>query len=201
MGNESSCINPEKQIKNVKLDEKKVPDDFFCISALDIDHKQIHFKSFKGKQKCFLIVNTASQWVYTDANYKKLQVLYERYKEKGFTVFAFPCDQFGNQEPGADKSIKEFVINKYGVTFPIFSKVEVKGPDAHPLFKYLQNSDEVNRVRSFKVNNIASSFDISWNFAKFIVNSEGLVADYFEPGNNFTEIEQRIEDILNEYDK
>ena len=138
--------------------------------------------------------------MYTDENYKELQVLYGKYKDQGLTILAFPCDQFGQQEPGADKSIKEFVLGKYGVTFPLFSKVEVKGPDAHPLFKFLQDNDEVKRVRSFKVFNSAHAVEITWNFAKFLVNGDGLLVDYFEPGNNFFDIEQRVNDILNGYD-
>jgi glutathione peroxidase len=101
--------------------------------ALDIDGNDVSLGDFAGK--VLLILNVASACGYTEQNYKGLQALYEKYGSYGFEILAFPSNQFGGQEPGTEKHIKEFVTSRYGVTFRMMSKVDVNGPDAHPVFK------------------------------------------------------------------
>jgi glutathione peroxidase len=116
-----------------------------------------------------LVVNTASQCGFTP-QYAGLQELYDRYGEQGFTVLGFPCDQFGHQEPGTEEEIGTFCERNYGVTFPMFSKVDVNGDSAHPLFRWLREQKGGllgNRVK--------------WNFTKFLIGRDGQVIDRYAP--------------------
>jgi len=131
-----------------------------------------------------LIVNTASYCGFTE-QYKDLQNLYETYKEKGFVVLAFPCNQFGNQEPGTDEEIQTFCEN-YGVTFPVFSKIDVRGPNAHPLFVYL--TEQIPGVFGTKM--------IKWNFTKFLIDRDGNPVERFVPQTNPKDIAPYIEKLL-----
>ncbi len=126
-------------------------------------------KLSKYKGKVLLVVNTASQCGFTP-QYKGLQELYARYKDRGFAVLAFPCDQFGHQEPGGDDEIKSFCETNYGVDFPLFSKIEVNGDNADPLYKFL---------RSEKGGLLGDA--IKWNFTKFLVDKQGNVVDRYAP--------------------
>ncbi|HLI63804.1 MAG TPA: glutathione peroxidase [Terriglobales bacterium] len=119
--------------------------------------------------KVLLIVNTASRCGNTP-QYKGLQELYAKYRDRGFEVLAFPCNQFGHQEPGSDEEIKEFCELNYGVEFPIFSKIEVNGEGAHPLYKFL---------KSQKTGLLGDS--IKWNFTKFLVDKQGNVVARYAP--------------------
>lgn len=131
-----------------------------------------------------LIVNTASQCGFTP-QYTGLQNLYETYKNSGFTVLGFPCNQFGNQEPGSDAEIESFCQVNFGVTFPLFDKVDVKGPSAHPLFQYLtQNAHGL------------FTKDIKWNFTKFLINPYGEVIKRFSPTTTPEKIEKEIQKQL-----
>src|SRR6516162_2990722 len=123
--------------------------------------------NYKGK--VLLIVNTASQCGFTP-QYKGLQGLYAKYRDRGLEVLGFPCDQFGHQEPGSDTDIRSFCDLNYGVTFPIFSKIEVNGDNAHPLYKFLKNE---------KGGLLGDS--IKWNFTKFLVDKQGTVVERFAP--------------------
>ncbi|HKD86516.1 MAG TPA: glutathione peroxidase [Terriglobales bacterium] len=123
--------------------------------------------AYKGK--VLLIVNTASQCGFTP-QCKDLQALYAKYKDHGFELLAFPCDQFGHQEPGSDAEIKEFCQLNYGVDFPLFSKIEVNGDGAHPLYKFL---------KSKKGGLLGDS--IKWNFTKFLVDRQGNVVERYAP--------------------
>ena len=114
-------------------------------------------------------MNTASKCGFTP-QYKGLQELYAQYKDRGFELLAFPCDQFGHQEPGDDGEIKEFCEMNYGVEFPLFSKIEVNGDAAHPLYKFL---------KSEKGGLIGDS--IKWNFTKFLVDKQGNVIERYAP--------------------
>lgn len=134
----------------------------------DIDGKDVDLAKYKGD--VLLIVNTASQCGYTP-QYKGLEKVYETYKGKGLQVLAFPANEFGGQEPGTDAEIKTFCTTKYNVTFPVFSKIVVKGQGAHPLYKYLTS----------KETNPKFAGDIPWNFSKFLVNRKGEVIARFEP--------------------
>ncbi len=121
------------------------------------------------KGKVLLIVNTASKCGFTP-QYKGLQGLYAKFKRRGFDVLAFPCDQFGHQEPGNDDEILSFCEVNYGVEFPVFSKIEVNGHDAHPLYKFL---------KSQKGGLLGDS--IKWNFTKFLVDRQGKVVERYAP--------------------
>ncbi|MCL6442490.1 MAG: glutathione peroxidase [Alicyclobacillus sp.] len=132
-----------------------------------------------------LVVNTASKCGFTP-QYKGLQELYERFSGRGFSVLAFPCNQFGNQEPGTNDEIQEFCHVNYGVTFPVFAKVEVNGERTHPLFSYLKRS----------VPGILGSESIKWNFTKFLVNREGEVVSRYAPQTTPEDIAPDIEKLL-----
>ena len=151
-------------------------------SARSIDGELISLDTYRG-QVC-LIVNTASQCGFTP-QYQELQELYTRYRERGFTVLGFPCNQFGNQEPGSSDEIRQFCQRNYGVTFPLFAKVKVKGKEVHPLFAYLTKESPG-----------LFSKEIKWNFTKFLVNREGEVVDRFAPITKPSKIAKIIEQYL-----
>ncbi len=141
-------------------------------SALDFEVETINgettnLESYKGK--VVMIVNTASKCGLTP-QYEGLQALYETYKDQGFVILGFPANNFKNQEPGTDKEIKEFCTVNYGVTFPMFSKISVKGEDKHPLYQYLTSKDQ----HEF-------GGEIEWNFAKFIIDPDGQLVARFNP--------------------
>ncbi len=135
----------------------------------DTDGKDVPIAKFQGK--VLLLVNTASQCGNTP-QYKGLQETYQKYKDQGFEVLAFPANEFGVQEPGTDEQIKQFCAANYKVGFPLFSKIVVDGKDIHPLYKYLTSEDTNPRFAG----------RISWNFAKFLVNRKGEVIARFDPG-------------------
>jgi glutathione peroxidase len=125
----------------------------FQFKATSIDSKEIPIESYKGQ--IILVVNTASKCGFAP-QYKGLQKIYEKYKDKNFVILAFPCNQFGGQEPGNNKEIKEFCSLNYGVTFPMFSRAEVNGKNAHPFFKYLKKKitrdyGRENKMELYKV--------------------------------------------------
>ncbi len=134
----------------------------------DIDGKDVDLSKFKGS--VIMMVNVASRCGNTP-QYTALEKLYKTYKEKGFVILAFPANNFHAQEPGTNAEIKEFCTEKYNVTFPIFSKISVKGDDTAPLYKVLT---------SFKSEAIKPG-DITWNFEKFIIARDGTIADRFTP--------------------
>ena len=123
--------------------------------------------AYRGQ--ALLIVNVASKCGFTP-QYKGLQALHERYAPRGFSVLAFPCDQFGRQEPGSDQEIARFCDRSFGVTFPLFAKIEVNGPRAHPLYVWLKQQKGGLLGRGIK-----------WNFTKFLVDKAGLVRARFAP--------------------
>jgi len=132
----------------------------------DIDGKPRPLRDFKGK--VMMIVNTAS-FCGNTPQYEGLQTLYERYRDQGFTILAFPANDFGKQEPGDNKEIAEFCYTKYSLEFPLFSKITVLGDQKHPLYRYLTEDTP------FKG-------EIEWNFQKFLVNQQGEVIARYEPG-------------------
>ena len=137
-------------------------------SMKDIDGKFVNLARYQGD--VILIVNVAS-FCGNTPQYASLQKLYARYKDRGFTILAFPCNDFGAQEPGSEKQIKEFCRSTYDVTFPLFSKISVLGDDKAPLYKYLTDRRK----------NPAFGGDIEWNFAKFLINRKGEVIARFRP--------------------
>jgi glutathione peroxidase len=134
-----------------------------------------------------LVVNVASRCGFTN-QYKGLQALYEQYKEQGFSVLGFPCNQFGSQEPGDEASIKTFCETSYAVTFPMFAKVDVNGNEADPFFKWLKSSKP----------GILGTEGIKWNFTKFLVSREGNVIKRFGSNDSPASIAADIESALNQ---
>jgi glutathione peroxidase len=135
------------------------------IAVKDIDGKDTTLSAYKGK--VLLIVNVASKCGYTP-QYKALEAVYEKYKDKGFSVLGFPCNQFGGQEPGTNEEIKQFCSSKYNVTFPLFDKIEVNGANRHPLYVTLAGKDS------------PYPGDIKWNFGKFLIGKDGKIIKRFE---------------------
>ena len=141
------------------------PNTIYDFKMKNIDGKPVALKKFKGK--VILVVNVASQCGFTP-QYKGLEELYRKYKDKGVVVLGFPANNFNGQEPGTDAEIKTFCSSKYDVTFPMFSKISVKGEDMSDLYKWLiQSSDRPKD-------------DIEWNFAKFVIGKDGRVVKRFK---------------------
>lgn len=132
------------------------------------------------RDKVLLIVNTASKCGFTP-QYAELQKLYETYGDRGLFVLGFPCNQFGEQEPGSAEEVEQFCSLNYGVTFPMFDKTLVKGPDAHPLFQYLTEE---------------TGGEIQWNFTKFLVDREGRVVQQYDSSVKPLDIAPDIENLL-----
>ena len=137
----------------------------YDIKLKDIDGKDTTLAAYKGK--AVLIVNVASKCGYTK-QYAGLEATYLKYKDKGFVVLGFPCNQFGGQEPGSNEEIKQFCSSKFNVTFPLFDKIDVNGAQRHPLYVALAGKD--------------SPFpgDIKWNFNKFLVSKDGKILNRFD---------------------
>ncbi len=150
----------------------------------DIDSNPVSLADYKGK--VLLIVNTASQCGFTP-QYQGLEKLYQEMGPKGLVVLGFPCDQFGNQEPGDSDDIKNFCELNYGVTFPLFEKIEVNGENAHPLFKLLKEAQP----------GILGN-DIKWNFTKFLVNRQGEVVNRFASTTEPEKLKSIIQELLDE---
>lgn len=153
----------------------------YGFSARTINGENIKFEKYKGK--VLLIVNTASKCGFT-SQYAGLQKLYDKYKNKGFSVLGFPCNQFGSQETGDEKCILDFCQVNYGITFPMFSKIEVNGKNADPLYKYLT-----------KVKSGWFTSRIKWNFTKFLINKEGVPIARYAPNTIPEKIENDIKEI------
>ncbi len=150
----------------------------YDFSVKDIDHEEISLEKFKNKT--LLIVNVASRCGFT-SQYTGLQSLYEKYKDKGFEILAFPCNQFGSQEKGTNDEIKEFCSTEYNVSFTLFDKIEVIGDNASPLFKKL--TQDAGR-------------EIQWNFTKYLINKDGDFVRGFGTQKKPEEIEEHIVKIL-----
>ncbi len=134
--------------------------------------------------KVLLIVNTASQCGFT-SQYAGLQAMYEKYRARGLEILAFPCDQFRHQEPGSEQEIASFCKLNYGVSFPLFQKIEVNGDHAHPLYQYLRS----------KAPGLLGSA-IKWNFTKFLVDRQGNVRERFAPSTPPRKIEAAVRVLL-----
>lgn len=143
-------------------------DSIHSFKLKDIDGKDTSLSQYKGK--VVMLVNVASKCGLTP-QYEGLQRVYDKYKDRGFVILGFPANNFGAQEPGTNEEIKSFCSLKYNVTFPIFSKISVKGDDIHPLYKFLTD----------KETNPEYAGDIKWNFNKFLVDKNGKVIARFEP--------------------
>ncbi|MFP7735140.1 glutathione peroxidase [Priestia aryabhattai] len=152
-------------------------------SAKTIKDEEVSLSNYQGD--VLLIVNTASKCGFTP-QYKDLQALYEEEKENGLTVLGFPCNQFGGQEPGSSNDIEQFCELNYGVSFPMFAKVDVKGEHAHPLFTYLAE----------QAPGLLGSKGIKWNFTKFLVNRQGEVVKRYAPQTAPKDIQKDIKELL-----
>ena len=134
----------------------------YDFDALSLEQQPVRLDRFRGR--VMLIVNVASQCGFTP-QYAGLEAMYRKYRDRGFVVLAFPCNQFGRQEPGTAQQIQEFCQGSYDVTFPMFAKVDVNGDDAHPLFTFLKSERP----------GLLGSTAIKWNFTKFLVDRAGHV--------------------------
>ena len=151
-------------------------------TARAITGVELPLSSYAGK--VVLVVNTASQCGFT-SQFEGLESLYEKYEPQGLVVLGFPCDQFGHQEPGDESAIEEFCKLNFGVTFPMFSKIEVNGDDAHPLYRWL---------REERTGVLGDA--IKWNFTKFLVDREGAVIQRYAPATTPDKIADDIESAL-----
>jgi len=142
---------------------------FYELEALSIDGKVVSMSEYKGKK--IMVVNVASRCGYT-SQYTDLQALYEKYKNNNFVILGFPCNQFMGQEPGTEAEIQAFCQKNYGVSFPLFSKVEVKGNELHPIYRWLTQKS---------LNGIEDA-NVSWNFNKFLIDEEGRYVAHLESG-------------------
>lgn len=149
----------------------------------DLDGAEVRLADYAGK--VLLIVNTASQCGFTP-QYAGLEKLWQEFRERGLVVLGFPCNQFGNQEPGTTAEIQAFCQRKYGVSFTLSEKVDVNGPTAHPLFQYLTE----------QAPGLLGSRAIKWNFTKFLVDSSGTVVSRYAPTTKPEDLAPDIERLL-----
>ncbi len=156
---------------------------FYQFEAKTLQGKPVSMDAYKGKT--VLVVNTASKCGLTP-QFEGLEKLYKDYQDQGLVILGFPCNQFANQEPGDEKSIEEGCLINYGVTFPMFSKIDVNGANAHPLYKFLKK-----KLGAFPTSKI------KWNFTKFLINAEGEPVKRFAPTTTPEKIDQYLKKMLN----
>lgn len=155
----------------------------YDFQVTDVKGKDVSLADYKGKT--LLIVNTASKCGFTP-QFKGLQALYEKFRGQGLEVLGFPCNQFGNQDPGSNEEILNFCSTNFDVDFPMFGKLEVNGSAAHPLYKHLRS----------EAPGLLGTTGVKWNFTKFLVGPEGEVIDRFSPKTTPAELEEAIEAVL-----
>ena len=157
--------------------------EIYNVEVTTIEGKQIKLALYQGK--VILIVNVASQCGFT-GQYDGLEMLYRQYVDQGLVILGFPCNQFGAQEPGSEEEIMNFCRLNYGVTFPMFAKIDVNGPNTHPLYVLLKNERP----------GFLGSGAIKWNFTKFLVDRDGNIVERYSPSTKPTEIEGKITSML-----
>jgi glutathione peroxidase len=181
----------------------------YDFSAVAMNGRTISLEEFKGK--VVLIVNTAGRCGFT-YQYEDLQRLYDRYKDKGFVILGFPCNQFDNQEPDTNERIQTSCMLNYGVNFPLFQKTDVRDENAHPLFQYLTHEKAFEGFNKFHpvakiliplLNEkhpeyLVDDYSIKWNFTKFLIDANGQVTKRIECTTDIIDIEQDIERLLQE---
>ena len=155
----------------------------YDFSAKAIDGSEVSFDAYRGK--VLLIVNTASKCGFT-YQYEGLEMLHEQLSDQGLVVLGFPCNQFSDQEPGDEAEIAEFCRLTYDVQFPMFAKIEVNGPDAHPLYKWLKSNAQ----------GILGTEGIKWNFTKFLIDRTGTVFSRYAPTTKPEAIRGEIEELI-----
>ena len=177
----------------------------YDFKALSNKGTEVDFGQYEGK--VLLIVNTASKCGFTP-QYDALEELWKKYADKGLQVIGFPCDQFGHQEPGSDEEISEFCRINHGVTFPLMKKIEVNGPDAHPIYKYLKSQKgfqgfgkgvkaKMMEVFLKKIDpDFKNNSEIKWNFTKFLISRDGSRIERFAPTIPMETVEKAIEEML-----
>ena len=165
----------EGDLKSYEMNKEQNKDKtIYQFTMNDIDGKPVSLDSYKGK--VVLIVNVASKCGLTP-QYEDLQKLYDQNKDNGFVILAFPANNFMGQEPGTDEEIKSFCSKNYGVTFPVFSKISVKGKDKAPLYNFLTSKEENGVVES----------SVKWNFQKYLIDREGRLVTFFDPNTKVDE--------------
>lgn len=157
--------------------------DVFDFNAISLDGQAVDMEQYRGK--VLLFVNTASACGFTP-QYAGLEELQRHYGDRGLVVLGFPCNQFGHQEPGTEAEIGAFCEKNYGVTFPMFAKIDVNGDDAHPLFRFLKG----------EAPGVLGTESIKWNFTKFLVNKDGAVFKRYAPQTTPEEMGRDIEILL-----
>ena len=179
---------------------------FYDFNAHDAMGISVNMSDYAGK--VVLVVNTATECGFTP-QYDDLQDLYERYEEQGLEILDFPCNQFGNQAPGTTEEIVSLCDSRYGITFPHFSKIDVNGENATPLYRFLQNEigfqgfdpnhplTPIMESKLVRTNpDYANEPDIKWNFTKFLIDRDGNVVARFEPTEDMETVEKRISELL-----
>lgn len=205
--NSRSCCDR----KGVRAEQAKSccekPDCIYCFTVKDIDGKDVSLKDYKGK--VLLIVNVASKCGLTP-QYEGLEKLYKKYHKKGFEILAFPCNQFGGQEPGTNQDIQKFCSGTYDVTFPLFDKIDVNGENESPLYTFLKaqapfngypkGGEEFGQQLEKIHQKLGTGFDkgnaIKWNFGKFLISKDGKTIERFEPMVEPKDLEKEIERLL-----
>jgi len=158
-------------------------DSIYDFKATRLNGEEVDLDAYRGK--VLLIVNTASECGFTP-QYAGLETLYQNLKSKGFVVLGFPCNQFGAQEPGDATTIGQFCQVNFGVTFPMFAKIEVNGENTHPLYAYLKH----------EAAGLLGTEAIKWNFTKFLVDREGQVVERYAPATKPEDLTQAVEALL-----
>ncbi|KAL8543689.1 hypothetical protein ACS0TY_004309 [Phlomoides rotata] len=159
------------------------PQSIHDFTVKDAKGNDVNLGVYKGK--VLLIVNVASQCGLTNSNYTELTQLYDKYKDQGLEILAFPCNQFGSEEPGTNEEIQNFVCTRFKAEYPVFDKVEVNGANTAPVYKYM---------KSLKGGLFGEN--IKWNFSKFLVDKEGQVVDRYAPTTSPLSIEKDIKKLL-----
>ncbi|CAG8689102.1 21089_t:CDS:2, partial [Racocetra persica] len=164
--------------------------EFYDFKVNDIKKNPFDLKELKGK--VVLIVNVASQCGFTK-QYTGLEQLYQEFKDQGFVMLGFPCNQFGGQEPGTEEQVENFCrVSNYQVTFPLFAKIEVNGDKAEPLYEFLKNNAPETK------NGSEQEKRIPWNFTKFLINRQGKIVHRYEPNITPESIRGAVAEVLNE---
>ena len=155
----------------------------YDFTANTLDGKPVSLRDYAGQ--VLLIVNTASKCGFTP-QYEGLEAMYQKYRERGLTVLGFPCNQFGAQEPGSAEEIGNFCQKNYGVSFPMFEKIDVNGEGTHPLYRWLKSG----------ARGLLGSEAIKWNFTKFLIDRKGQVVDRFAPTTKPEDLQSNVEALL-----
>ena len=171
----SSQLFAQEKTTNIQK-EKSSMDNINDITVLDMNKKEVKLSEYNGK--VLMIVNVASECGYTK-QYAGLQEVYEKYNLKGLEILAFPCNDFGGQEPGTNEQIQNFCSSKFGVTFKLFDKIKVLGDDKSPLYERLIN------------NSVTETGDVKWNFEKFLISKDGKIVNRFK-----TKIEPTSDEVI-----